>query len=90
MRSLVVSGPRSPNIHLAGTLGTGKTSTCALMASATRVNHMNFKDELGMLQPSQDCDPQLEGIFFIKPRRSSAIRHRMNEVNERMASNKSD
>eukprot|EP00271_Cylindrocystis_brebissonii_P020983 TRINITY_DN7292_c0_g1_i1.p1 TRINITY_DN7292_c0_g1~~TRINITY_DN7292_c0_g1_i1.p1 ORF type:complete len:235 (-),score=28.73 TRINITY_DN7292_c0_g1_i1:690-1394(-) len=35
---------RIPNILVTGTPGTGKTSTCALLASATGLNHVNVSD----------------------------------------------
>ncbi|CAM6091372.1 unnamed protein product [Calypogeia fissa] len=40
----MVGQQRGPNVLVTGTPGTGKTSTCSLLASATRLKHVNVGD----------------------------------------------
>ncbi|KAL2607746.1 hypothetical protein R1flu_026319 [Riccia fluitans] len=55
----MVDGQRGPNILVTGTPGTGKTSTCALLAQATRLKHVNIGELVKEKELHDGWDDQL-------------------------------
>ncbi|BBN18448.1 adenylate kinase [Marchantia polymorpha subsp. ruderalis] len=60
----MVDGQRGPNVLVTGTPGTGKTSTCALLASATRLNHINIGELVQGLELHDGWDDQLQCLVI--------------------------
>ena len=55
---MVAGGSRPPNILVTGTPGTGKTTTCELIAEATSLRHINVGDwvQKGSLHSGWDSE----------------------------------